>query len=426
MLDGSGNLYVADQSNQRIQKFPPGSTSATNGITVAGGNGFGTAANQLEDPSCVFLDASGNLYVDDEQNFRILEFPPGSTSATSGITVADGNGQGSAANQVSASYGLFVDANSDIYIADIFNARVQELIPVFFIDTLYVPTAPGTYTAVVTDPSGCTETTNAIVINAPAPPTLTISADTTAGCVGITVVFIASPVNGGPAPGYQWQVNGNNTGTNSDTLVTSSLLNNDVVSCVLTSNIPCTLPTPSTNNITITVYPSPVVTFNPDTLVIKGGGNTALNPVVSGTIANYQWTPAIGLDNPAVPAPIAHPVTTTTYQLTVTTDNGCKGSGKETVFVYYPLTMPNAFTPNGDGKNDVFRIPPSCSQVIQAFAVYNRWGLKVFETANSSAGWDGTFAGQPQPAGAYVWQIQYQDQLTGKAASASGTVMLVR
>jgi gliding motility-associated-like protein len=176
----------------------------------------------------------------------------------------------------------------------------------------------------------------------------------------------------------------------------------------------------------MTVYPSPVVTINPDTLIIKGGGHASLNPTISGAIASFRWTPAIGLDNPDVMAPLANPVSTTTYQLTVTTNNGCQASGKETVFVYYPLEMPNAFTPNGDGKNDVFRIPPSNFQEIKLFAVYNRWGLRVFETANSGVGWDGTFGGQPQPAGVYVWQIQYQDQLTGKTASAGGTVILIR
>jgi gliding motility-associated-like protein len=176
----------------------------------------------------------------------------------------------------------------------------------------------------------------------------------------------------------------------------------------------------------MTVYALPVVSFSADTLVIKGGGNILLSPTVGGNISFYQWTPASGLDNAGILSPLANPVSTTTYQLTVTDNNDCQASGKETVFVYYPLEMPNAFTPNGDGKNDVFRIPPSISLEIKVFTVYDRWGMQVFETANSGIGWDGTFAGHPQPPGTYVWQIQYQDALTGKAIYASGTVILIR
>ena len=86
-MDATGNLYVADLGNNRVQKFPPGSTSATNGVTVAGGNGSGSAANREPDyPYGVSLDASGNLYVADAGNYHVQKFPPGSTSATNGVT----------------------------------------------------------------------------------------------------------------------------------------------------------------------------------------------------------------------------------------------------------------------------------------------------------------------------------------------------
>jgi gliding motility-associated-like protein len=160
--------------------------------------------------------------------------------------------------------------------------------------------------------------------------------------------------------------------------------------------------------------------------MIKGGTATSLNPIITGTITTWQWTPATGLNYPDIMSPLANPVSTTTYYLTVTTNNGCQASGKQTVFVYYPLEMPNAFTPNGDGRNDVFRIPPSFSLEIKAFAVYDRWGMRVFETANSGIGWDGTFAGRPQPTGTYVWMIEYRDAITGKVNTANGTVMLIR
>ena len=100
VLDASGFIYVADHENNRIQKWAPG---ATEGFTVAGGNGEGSAANQLNGPNGIALDASGNLYVADEQNHRVQKWAPGSTE---GVTVAGGNGKGSAANQLNEPYGV--------------------------------------------------------------------------------------------------------------------------------------------------------------------------------------------------------------------------------------------------------------------------------------------------------------------------------
>jgi len=125
-IDGTGNLYTGDNGNERLQKFPPNSSSSTNGITVAGGNGAGIAPNQFHDLGAIITDANGNIYVDDVLNARIQKFPAGSTSTTNGVTVAGGNGLGSAANQFDNPFGLAVDSNGNIYVADSYNDRVQK------------------------------------------------------------------------------------------------------------------------------------------------------------------------------------------------------------------------------------------------------------------------------------------------------------
>jgi len=128
-VDGGGNLYVADYLNNRVQKFPSGSDSTTNGVTVAGGNGMGSNANQLNSPTGIFLDRSGNLYVADFYNNRIQMFPPGSDSATNGITVAGGNGFGSDPDQLANPTSVYVDTSGNIYIVDQLNNRVQKWSP---------------------------------------------------------------------------------------------------------------------------------------------------------------------------------------------------------------------------------------------------------------------------------------------------------
>ncbi len=119
-IDASNNIYVADQRNNRIQKWAPG---ASFGTTVAGGHGPGVNANQLNSPADVFIDQAGNIYVADNGNNRIQKWLPG---AASGITVAGGNGAGNRPNQLNAPNGLYVDENENIYIADKYNYRIQK------------------------------------------------------------------------------------------------------------------------------------------------------------------------------------------------------------------------------------------------------------------------------------------------------------
>ena len=119
-IDPSGNIYIADNGNNRIQKWTPG---ASEGITVAGGNGPGSAANQLNNPYDVFVDALGNIYIADRNNNRIQKWTPG---ASQGITVAGGNGPGSGANQFNIPASIFVDATGNIFIADEGNNRIQK------------------------------------------------------------------------------------------------------------------------------------------------------------------------------------------------------------------------------------------------------------------------------------------------------------
>lgn len=251
-----------------------------------------------------------------------------------------------------------------------------------------------------------------------------IGASATTICHDSLVTFTATPTNGGSDPAYQWMINGQLTGSGSSVYSAATLQDGDVVSAVMLGSLHCSVPETS-NTIPMTVYPVPGISMPPDT-IIAAGSSVRLDPLITGQVLFYQWSPVTGLDLPGSPDPVASPITTTTYQLTVTTGNGCTASGKETVGVYYDLLMPGAFSPNGDGRNDLFRIPPSVPVSILQFSVYNRWGELVFSTSNSGAGWDGRLGGKPQPAGVYVWMIEYMNPLTKKPAKKNGTVTLVR
>ena len=122
-VDALGNLYIADKGNDRIQKWAPG---ASQGVTVAGGNGFGGALNQLARPSSVFVDSQGNLYISEMENHRVTKWAPG---ASQGIVVAGGNGRGSDSNQFYTPRSVQVDSQGNIYVRDGANARVQKWAP---------------------------------------------------------------------------------------------------------------------------------------------------------------------------------------------------------------------------------------------------------------------------------------------------------
>jgi hypothetical protein len=125
-VDDSGYIYVADADNNRIQKFPPNSNSNTYGVTVAGGRGIGGSAYQLSLPSAVLADDSGHIYVADYQNNRIQKFTPPDSNA---VTVAGGNGQGQGATQLNAPTGIFMDKRGNLYVADFYNNRIQMFPP---------------------------------------------------------------------------------------------------------------------------------------------------------------------------------------------------------------------------------------------------------------------------------------------------------
>ena len=257
---------------------------------------------------------------------------------------------------------------------------------------------------------------------APFPVTITSSVNNI--CGGDTILFTATAAGAGADPSYQWEINGLATGSGKDTLSCSGLQNGDSVYCLVTGNAACSLSNESNKFVAI-IKETPSVFVGNDT-VISPGQTVQLDPTITGSVVSYQWSPSIYLNNPSVKNPLASPAATTTYQLTVAGDDGCTASGKITITINYSLKMPNAFSPNGDGLNDVFRIPSQIPQKIISFSVFNRWGQRIFNTENSSSGWDGNFGNQAQPPDTYVWQIKYLDLSSGKVMTASGTVLLVR
>ena len=112
----------------------------------------------------------------------------------------------------------------------------------------------------------------------------------------------------------------------------------------------------------------------------------------------------------------------------VRVSNNCtiKSDTIKVSFKVCPLGIPNAFSPNGDGRNERFRVKYGEGITKYRIQIFNRFGQRVFESRDQLTGWDGTMLGKPQPMGTYGWLVQYTDGQTGKLVALKGTVTLVR
>ena len=109
------------------------------------------------------------------------------------------------------------------------------------------------------------------------------------------------------------------------------------------------------------------------------------------------------------------------YLLTVESKLGC-GTATDSmkVLVYQDILVPNAFSPNNDGKNDVWRIPALNAVKTFDVRIYNRYGQMIFQTRDNNKGWDGKFNGVDQPMGSYVYVVNVDNRVL------KGTVTIVR
>jgi gliding motility-associated-like protein len=186
-------------------------------------------------------------------------------------------------------------------------------------------------------------------------------------------------------------------------------------------------PKPGYDTVLINVLPEIHAFAGSDTAVVVN----QLLQLQAGGGTTYRWLPATGLSNPAIANPVAMyhtPSTGVMYKVLVYNEAGCVDSAyiKVKVFQTMPAVfVPNAFTPNSDGKNDLLRPVAVGMARIDYFQIYNRWGQLVFSTTTNEHGWDGTVTGKLQPSGTYVWVVKAVDY-TGAPYMQHGTLVLIR
>jgi gliding motility-associated-like protein len=282
---------------------------------------------------------------------------------------------------------------------------------------------PGNYniTLLVNDVNGNDDTTISItVIDCTLPNALMNISDT--GICQNNCIKINDMSTGGVSS-WNWTFNGgtpaNSTNKNPGTICWNNPGNYDITLIVSNgySN--------DTDTVSITVYPLPILSAGNDTTIFEGNqANLYANGFPSG--GNYFWTPTQDIDCPTCDTTFATPVEDITYTVVYTDTNGCSVSKNVSVFVETAIAIgvPNAFSPNGDGNNDVLYVKGRGIESV-LFIIYNRYGQKVFETTDITQGWDGTFKGKPENEGIFVYYLEvvFKDFSSQKL---KGNITLIR
>jgi gliding motility-associated-like protein len=180
-----------------------------------------------------------------------------------------------------------------------------------------------------------------------------------------------------------------------------------------------------TKTIQVNVKPNPVITAGPDKTIVEGD-ITQLQGSAS-NVSTIAWAPAATLTGATTLTPVAKPLTTTTYTLSVKDNNGCTSTDDVLITVIpYCLKPMEAFTPNGDGQNDLWMASTSapCTSSI-GVTVVNRYGNVVYKNDKYQNNWDGTYNGKPVPDGTYYFIIHYQ-VVNGTTLTLRGNVTIIR
>jgi gliding motility-associated-like protein len=272
--------------------------------------------------------------------------------------------------------------------------------------------ASGSYTVTVTDANGCSvvASVNVAVLNDLSASAVAIDAT----CFGDTDGSVDASVSGGTTPyGFTWS----NGGTGEDLAGVGA----GTYTLTVTDDVGCQ----AVASATVNEPPQVTVSLGVDRTIEQGHSVTLTANVTPPGTYSYTWNPTSDLDDPTSGSPVATPQATTTYTLIVTDANGCSATDDITIEVIPPtdLTLPSAFTPDGDGLNDVFFEALPLDVEIVRLDIYNRWG-ELIHTGDQP--WDGTVNGVRQPIGAYMYQVTVRFVGTSITLPLHGNVTLLR
>jgi gliding motility-associated-like protein len=291
------------------------------------------------------------------------------------------------------------------------------------VNPVAIPDTTTSYTITASfPPSGCPSVSKAFTITVEPNPIVNISPNDTSFCLNDPYPIL---VDVQPAWFdkfiYSWSP-------------TSDLSNPNIKDAEFFTKIPgdykytLTVTTPvgcvGTDTVLITARPAPELVNVSGDFTAKYGDVVQLNAEGA---TYYTWTPTRLLDYPTERNPKATAIDTVTFQVIGTDQYGCRDTAYVRMNVDYTMNqwIPTAFSPNGDGRNDVFTVKNMKFQRLIEFRIFNRWGQEIYSTTDPNMGWDGTYQGQPQEIGVYQYLIRVTTP-DGKQKFYKGDVSLIR
>ena len=273
------------------------------------------------------------------------------------------------------------------------------------------PANAGTYTVVAVSDSGCTA--------APVQAKVTVVPKIVPGISGNVAVCAGESTQLSATGGlyYRWTPS---TGLDNDTL--ANPLQPPLQTTTYTAHISNGGCVDSSKSVTVTVNQNPVANAGNEIFLFEGQSAKLNGSITGDNITSYYWTPATFLDDPNSLTPTTTPTDNITYTLTAISQSCGTSTSSVYVRVYKKVTIPNAFSPNGDGINDYWDIKALVTYPESITQVFDRYGRQVFQTTGYARPWDGANNGKALPAGTYYYIIDLKDG----QPKLSGWVLIVK
>jgi gliding motility-associated-like protein len=274
----------------------------------------------------------------------------------------------------------------------------------------------------VTSAPGCgSDTASALAFNISPNPFVYFRVTADSFCTGSTLSF-ADSGSSTDIKNWQWNFGNGTNGTQALPFTASyAASGNYWVTVTATNAQGCGSGIDSTPS-PIRIAAPPVINAGPD-LIIPTGQQITIN--ASGPISpliTYRWSPATNLNNPDILQPIASPNLSTRYTLVATSNGNCSSTDSMRIDVLTGIFVPNAFSPNGDGLNDIWNIPGLNGYLNSILTIYDRYGQVIYNIKGFTRPWDGTAKGKQMPSGVYYYILDLGDG----SPRRNGSITLLR
>jgi gliding motility-associated-like protein len=288
-------------------------------------------------------------------------------------------------------------------------------------------TQPASYpvSLTVTTQNNCTQTfTDTVRVFRTPVPVIDLSS---ISCINRVINFNGSLAQADTAIQWNWAFGDGRTSTEQNNAISYDKAGNYLITLTAANKLGCS----NQDTAALNIAPLPVITAQ--NVAIPVGGEIALPVAYSSGTVQYNWSPPDGLSCVNCPSPLAKPKVTTTYTVNVTDSNTCTSATDVTVTVVCNAEnyfVPNTFSPNGDGMNDIFYPRGKGLASVQSMKIFSRFGQSVFDRRNFTAndpskGWDGRLGGTPAPPDVYVYIIEFVCE-NAQIVTMKGNITLIR